>query len=306
MEQSLIPSSRYKITSVSVDTRFADQNYNNDTTDFMIRLPETMKNVMRIRLSSVEIPPVEHTFTVAKGNVAISVADSTGSITTFSIVPGNYTVATLCSAIETGLGTGYTCSIDPSGGTISITNASDDFTLYFGSDNSTICTRKTHWGLGYYLGFRVPYMKTDSSGISLSENQRRSIMSSGWTVTAYAPPLVTQNTYYLLQLQCPDQLDTVIHRVAGNAAIPAFAKLTLKNNGFGVDYDDNSDLIRKEYTFLAPTNISQLRVKLLDAFGVPVQLRASDWSMTFELTEIVNSHTYDKLNKTFTGDFAMP
>lgn len=305
MEQSLIPSSRYKITSVSVDTRFADQHYNNDTTDFMIRLPETMKNVMRIRLSSVEIPPVEYTFTVAKGNVAGTVVDST-STRAFSITPGNYTAAALASAVATGLGLGYTCVVEPVTGLIVITKTSGEFTLYLGSDNSTICSRKTHWGIGYYLGIRVPYTTTDSSGNSLPEIRRRSITSSGSTATAYAPPLVTQNTYYLMQLQCPDQLDTVVHRVAGNAGIPAFAKLTLKNNGFGVDYDDNSDLIRKEYTFLAPTNISQLRVKLLDAFGVPVQLRTADWSMTFELTEIVNSHTYDKLNKTFTGDFAMP
>jgi len=293
MEQSLIPSSRYKITSVSVDTRFADQHYNNDTTDFMIRLPETMKNVMRIRLSSVEIPSVEYTFTVAKGNVAGTVVDST-STRVFSITPGNYTA--------TGLGVGYSCIVEPVTGLISINKTSGEFTLYLGSENSIICSRKTHWGIGYYLGFRVPYTITDSSGNSLPEIRRRSITSSGGTVTAYAPPLVTQNTYYLLQLQCPDQLDTVIHRVAGNAAIPAFAKLTLKNNGIGVDYDDNSDLIRKEYTFLAPTNISQLRVKLLDAFGVPVQLRTADWSMTFELTEIVNSHTYDNLNKTFSGN----
>jgi hypothetical protein len=305
MEQSLIPSSRYKITSVSVDTRFADQHYNNDTTDFMIRLPETMKNVMRIRLSSVEIPSVEYTFTVAKGNVAGTVVDSTGT-RVFTIEPGNYTVATLCSAVETRLGVGYACSANPITGLVSITKTSGEFTLYLGSDNSTICSRKTHWGIGYYLGFRVPYVQTDTLGNSLPEIQRRSITSSGSTATAYAPPLVTQNTYYLMQLQCPDQLDTVVHRVAGNAGIPAFAKLTLKNNGVGIDYDDNSDLIRKEYTFLAPTNISQLRVKLLDAFGVPVQLRTADWSMTFELTEIVNSHTYDKLNKTFTGDFAMP
>lgn len=305
MEQSLIPSSRYKITSVSVDTRFADQHYNNDTTDFMIRLPETMKNVMRIRLSSVEIPSVEYTFTVAKGNVAGTVIDST-STRTFSITPGNYTAAALASAVATGLGLGYTCVVVPVTGLIVITKTSGEFTLYLGSENSNICSRKTHWGIGYYLGIRVPYTTTDSSGNSLPEIRRRSITSSGGTVTAYAPPLVTQNTYYLMQLQCPDQLDTVVHRVAGNAGIPAFAKLTLKNNGVGVDYDDNSDLIRKEYTFLAPTNISQLRVKLLDAFGVPVQLRTADWSMTFELTEIVNSHTYDKLNKTFTGDVAMP
>jgi len=306
MEQSLIPSSRYKITSLSMDSRFADQNYGTDTSDFMIRLPETMKNVMRIRLSSVEIPPVEYGFTVAKGNVNCTVVDS-GGTRSFTITEGNYTVASLCSAIQTGLGVGYTCSAaNPVTGLVTITKTSGNFTLYLGSDNSNVSSRKTHWGIGYFLGFRVPYVQYDASGNSLPEIQRRSITSTASTITAYAAPLVTQNTYYLMQLQCPDQLDTVIHRVAGNAAVPAFAKIILRNTGVGIDYDDNSDLVRKEFTFLAPTNISQLRVKLLDAFGVPVRLGTTDWSMTFEITEIVNAHTYDQLNKNFAGTFAMP
>jgi hypothetical protein len=102
-----------------------------------------------------------------------------------------------------------------------------------------------------------------------------------------------------MQLQCPELLETIRHRVAGNAAIPAFAKIILKNNGFGIDMDDNSNDVWKEFTFLAPTNISQLRIKLLDPFGVPIRLTTTDWSATFELTEVVNSHTYETLNKTY-------
>lgn len=291
MSHEFLQSSKIKFTSLSVDSRFADQNYGSipDTTDFQIRLPETIKNVMRIRLSSVEIPPVEYTFSVEKGNCN-GVLIHSGNTTAFSIPPGNYTVDTLAAAVDAALGAGFTCVYDPVSQRIVITH-NGDFTLQLGSTDQSICSRKTHWGLGYYLGFRTPL---DATGA-------RTINAVSRVATGYAAPLVTPTAYYLLQLQCPDLLDSVRHRLPGNAEIPVFAKIILQDGGNGVDLDNNSNDVWKEYTFLAPTNISQLRIRLLDPFGVPVRFNTSDWSMTFELTEIVNSRTYDTLNKTYSA-----
>ena len=277
MEESLGPSAQYKITSLSIDSRFADQNYGSppDTSDFMIRLPETIKNVMRIRLSSTEIPVVEQTFTIEKGNTNINSA---------TIPSGNYSVTELAAIVQTALGSPYTVTVVQDRIVISSTS---NFTLSIGSTDPKICSRKTHWGLGYYLGFRVPYTGT------------RSITSTNNAITAYAPPL-TANNYYLMQLLCPDPLETFLHRIDGNSAIPAFAKIIMSATS-GTNYDDNSNMVRKEHTFLAPTNISQLRIRLLDPFGVPVRLNTADWSLTLEITEIVNTKMYDKLNKTYTN-----
>jgi hypothetical protein len=295
-----IQSSKIKITSLSVDSRFADQNYGTipDTTDFQMRLPETIKNVMRIRLSSVEIPPVEYTFSVEKGNCNGVLIDSSGTMT-FSIPPGNYTPDSLAAAVDTSLGAGYTCAYDSVGQRISIRHTSGQFTLQLGSTDQSISSRKTHWGLGYYLGFRVPYLPVDASGNSVASVAMRSVTSVSGVATAYAAPLIAPTAYYLLQLSCPDLLDPVRHRLSGNSEIPVFAKINLKNGGNNVDLDTNSNDAWKEYTFLAPTNISQLRIRLLDPFGLPIRLNTSDWSMTFELTEIVNSRTYDTLNQTY-------
>lgn len=283
-----------------MDSRFADQNFGTipDTTDFQIRLPETIKNVMRIRLSSVEIPAVEYTFSVEKGNCS-GVLIQSGSTTSFTIPPGNYTVDTLAAAVDTALGTGFTCVYNPVSQRIVITKSVGEFTLQLGSSDQNICSRKTHWGLGYYLGFRTPYVTVDSSGTPFASVAMRTISSVASVATGYAAPLVASSAYYLLQLSCPDLLDPVRHRLPGNSEIPVFAKINLMNGGNVVDLDNNSNDVWKEFTFLAPTNISQLRIRLLDPFGVPVRLNTSDWSMTFELTEIVNSRTYDILNQTY-------
>lgn len=302
MSHEFLQSSKIKFTSLSVDSRFADQNYGTipDTTDFQIRLPETIKNVMRIRLSSVEIPPVEYTFSDDKKNCSGIIVDSAGA-RGFSIPPGNYTLATLAAAVDTALGSGYTCVYDPVSQRIVITKSSGDFTLQLGASDQSICSRKSHWGLGYYLGFRTPYAPVDASGNPVAPVAMRTIKSVSSVATGYAAPIVTPTAYYLLQLSCPDLLDSVRHRLPGNSEIPVFAKIILQNGGNSVDIDNNYNEVWKEYTFLAPTNISQFRIRLLDPFGVPVRLNTSDWSMTFELTEIVNSRTYEALNKTYSG-----
>jgi hypothetical protein len=57
--------------------------------------------------------------------------------------------------------------------------------------------------------------------------------------------------------------------------------------------------MRKEYTFLAPVTISEFKIKLLNPYGEPVNMLHVDWSVTLEITEVVNSKTYMKLSNTY-------
>ena len=81
--------------------------------------------------------------------------------------------------------------------------------------------------------------------------------------------------------------------------ISAFAKILLKDNAYTVNFDDNSNLIRKEYTFLAPKQIPFFVVRLTDPYGCPVNMMKMDWSITIEVTEIVNSKTYASISNTY-------
>jgi len=287
MDQELLNTSRYKIYSVSIDSRFADQIYAGSS-DFMIRLPSTQRNIMRIALSSVELPLVENVFSEAHGNLYFS-----GTVGSSSFVcridPGTYTAESLCEEVERVLqasgvfGAGnFTCTLNPATQVATITNTGASFTLVLHSDKASIAARPTHWGIGYYLGFRT---KTVSSTQVIAP----------YSVTGVSPVLVTPTPYYLLQLQCPDQTETITHRVSANASIPAFAKLILRDGMYALQFDDSSNLLRKEYTFLTPVNISQLRIKLVDPYGEVVDMRGMDWSMTFELYEVVNSNVYREI-----------
>lgn len=291
MEQNLINTSRFRISSLSIDSRFADSTFNDSgSADFMIRLPSTLRNIMRIRLSSVELPLVEYVFSESHGNIQF-VVEIGGSQTTLTIPSGNYDPSGFCSAIQTALRTvdnTFSCGINPLTGCMTIrrTSGGGAFTLLL--SYAPYSARKTFWGIGYNMGFRTKTVVADISG------------TVGYAV---APSLVLTrpNPYVLLQLRCPDQLENITHRIYGNSSIPAFAKLVLRGDSFVAAFDDNANLLRKEYTFLAPSNMTTLYVRLVDPFGDTVSMFDMNWSMTLEVTEVVNSNVYAAIGQTYSS-----
>lgn len=271
---------------MSIDSRFAEQYNGGDTSDFTIRLPSTYRNIARIALSSVELPQVEFLFSVCHGNLNMSVSGNTRNI-----APGNYNACSLVTAVNEQLqdiSSALHISLSPITGSVCITGTSP-FTIDLRSSNTIIAARNTHWGLGYYLGFR------QKGPLTAVFNP----LTGFYEVCATAVILTQATPYYLLQLWCPEFTDTVSHRVYEGGFVSAFAKLVLRGGFYILQALNNSDYMRKEYTFLSPKAISHFRIKLLDPFGNPVDLRGMDWSLTFELYEIVNSRTYETLMGTY-------
>ena len=291
MDQSLLDSSRYKIYSMSIDSRFADQfNTPGDTSDYTIRMPSTYRNIARVALSSVELPLVEFLFSEKHGNLTMDICQGE-IVSTVGICPGNYAPCDLISLLNDSfhdISSGFNVTILKTTGTVCITSP-EAFTLHPASENPLIATRPSYWGLGYYLGFRNkgPLTSTYDDVLGLH------------TLCGTAVLLVQPTPYYLLQLWAPEFLENVTHRVAGIASVPAFAKLVLRDGYYTLQFVDNGDYMRKEFTFLAPTNVSHLRLKLLDPYGEPVDLRGMDWSATVELYEVVNSRTYANMARTY-------
>jgi len=151
------------------------------------------------------------------------------------------------------------------------------------SPDAMIAARTKDWGLGFNLGFSKSQLANLSSG----------------PVTAANSPSLGPAAYYLLQLQCPDMMDNTIHRVSGGGTVPAFAKLVLRSGFYQVQFDDGANLVRKENTFAQPTSIAALRVRLVDAYGSTVDMGETDWSMTFDVMEVVSSNLYGELNRAY-------
>ena len=297
MEQNIIDSSKYKLSVYSLDTRFADAKTTINS-EFRLTVPTPIKNVMRIRMSSAEIPLVEHVFSVERGNVSFIITVSNFSPpytpTDYTIGPiadGNYSISSLCATVQTALLNAYpnfTVVPDPVSGFVKIQNTTVNFTINFNSPVPEIASRLSNWGIGYYLGFRTRIISSAYSATT-----------TYYSITATSPITVSPNSYYIIQLKCPDSVVSLYHRVDNKSYVEGFAKLVLKGNSYQIQFDDGSNLLRKEITFLAPVTIPYFQLRLVDPWGIQVNMLNTDWSVTLEVTEVVNSKTYGNLSKTF-------
>jgi hypothetical protein len=292
MQQEFVDTSKYQISLHSIDSRFSDLK-NNVNSEFRVQNPIPLKNIIRVRLASMEVPLVEPMFSVLKGNVSflVKVGSSLRYVNSGNIVTGNYTAGALVAAIQTQLQSihsAFTVSLSGISGLITIKNTSVQFTFDFASTNDTIASRPTHWGLGYYLGFR----DTVVSG-TYSQTQ------GGYVATAPSVINVQANAYYLVKLKCPDDVVNVTHRIHGGSFITAFAKIVLTDNYYQLQFSDNSNLVRNEFTFISPVNVPFFQISLLDPWGDLVNMMDAEWSYTVEVTEIKNSKTYNNLLTTY-------
>jgi hypothetical protein len=295
MEQNIIDSSKYKISMYSLDTRFADAR-TAPNSEFRVTVPTPIKNVMRLRLASVEIPLVEHTFSAERGNISFTLSMTQFSppynTTVYTVGPipeGNYTAAGLCAAIQTALtqiNSNFTVIADPVSGFVTIKNTAVDFTINFTSPVPGIATRLTNWGLGYYLGYRSRIVMGTFNNMV-------------YAVTGTSTVSVSPNPYYILELRCPDSVVGLYHRIDKNSYVEGFAKVILKGNSYQIQFDDGSNLLRKEISFLAPVTVPYFQVRLSDPWGTPINMLNNDWSLTLEVTEVVNSKTYGELSRTY-------
>lgn len=284
-------SSKYKISLLSLDSKFAT-THDASNGEFKILLPTTIKNVMRIRMASAEIPFIEYEFSGRHGNTTFAV--KVGAATTFTkcdpIPDGNYTAAQLVAAVEDSLQAvhaSFTCTHDPVTGLVTIENSAVTFSIYMASYDQEIAQRYSDWGIGYNLGFKKQILT--------------STLVSGTTyrLTGTRAAIISSTKYYLLQLECPDAVENVVHVVKDKGYIGAFAKVLLKDNAFNFNFDDNSNLMRKEFTFLAPVSVPFFTCRLLDAWGEVVDMQGMDWSLTVEVTEVTNSRTYSDISRTY-------
>ena len=289
--------SELRVQTLSVDSRFADQIYGT-TADYMIRLPATMRNVGRVGLTSIEVPQVGYVFSAAIANTTLAVTDPSGLVVygTATIGDGNYGGADLANAVSNAmtlvLGLSGSCDYNPISNRFSFLNTGVlPFTLALQSPNGVVAARARDWGLGFNLGFRT-FLVTVPVG----------------ALVAPATPALGLPAYLLLQLQCPDMMENTLHRLADGSFVQALAKIVLRPGPlcgdscyYQVQYDDVRNGLRKENVFVRPTSIAQLRIRLLDAYGAVVEMGDTDWSATFEFTEVVSAGQYAALNRAMPG-----
>lgn len=281
-----------QIHVVSVDSRFRT-NRLDSTHSFLYKLNTQIKNVVSVRVSSIEIPNTWYGFSNYRGNTTFSVTIISGSTAQITLPQGNYSLDVgldnniqdaLTTLLNNALpGYGFTVSYSTISSLISI-QANGVFNLDF--SDGPFAGRFDNWGLGYSLGFR--------------DNQFPDFATTGKRVTNYssnhtsqALPDILGGNYIFLSLN-PDWR-IVEHNHPDHSNLSAFAKIIVDVNKNDIIYDNGSNLLTKTYTLKQPTNISSFKVSLYDEYGQFLILKGGEVSLTLEVTEVVNSALYESL-----------
>ena len=298
---------------INVDSRFrADKN--SPTTDFTYRVEHPYKNLIRLRVASVEIPNMAYTFTKNNNSFIIKAYDFNHLVkkVTITIPVGNYTstelMATIQGKLDTDLRNAFgifmNIEVNPIDALVTITHngtaplplplpptiplptkSAEPFILDFiSSTTEGMKSRKTNYGLGYNLGYReCCYKPTDTKPSTLVPTLTAIFQK------AEACLDVVGDTYMFL---CVNDYHSVEQKT-DQTYIQCLAKIIVREDKYTVIYDDGSTMLSNDVIFTSPTDLKILQVKLLDPFGEVVDLCGMNFSFSLEITEVLNTKLYD-------------
>lgn len=262
------------------------------SSDFLYKLGTPIKNVISIRVSSVEIPNTYYNFSAKQSNIALRIYYPSGQTSSYNdilISEGNYFVDSADNLLpnniitelqkqlnKNSLGLTFLVTFDLISTRLTISEVSTPTKKQFDIDfitNNAFTHRKSDWGLGYNLGFN----KTGYTGQN--------------TYTGSTIVDTLDGNYIFLSLD-PDW-KAVKHWNSENTEVSAFAKIIINVPKNSIIYDNGSNTITKEYWFDSPKTIRSFPVKLVDTYGEVIDLLGSDISFTVELKEVMNPALYN-------------
>tara|TARA_B100000767_G_scaffold96320_1_gene92553 strand:- start:6418 stop:7239 length:822 start_codon:yes stop_codon:yes gene_type:complete len=239
------------------------------SSNFVYYLEEEFKNIIYIKLGSIELPTSNYNFLERNKNTNFIIISGVNR-DEVKIDEGNYTTDTIIIKIQEKLdqisssrGQSYFVDLDINSGKIYFTNSSE-FTLEFPKNNTQYKT------LGQHLGFKeIEYTGT----------------------TIYGVQVINLNSpnYYFLKI---NNLDNVKDYKAKNV----FAKIIQNTGSFDFLNEGKSDFVSKDMVFRSPINLSKLEIQVVDYLGNIVDLNGFELSLTLELGQIYDKSLYDKIN----------
>jgi hypothetical protein len=293
---------------LNIDSRFRS-DLKQPTTDFTFKFTHPYKNLIRLRIASVEIPNMVYTFTKNNNSFTIRAYDITNILrdVIITIEPGNYTSTDLVTTIQTEFitklrdpyGIFMTIDLNLNNGKITLTHngvatypvtsvspaptaSGKPFVLIFATFEK-YKKRPSAFGLGYNLGYRCPiYKVTNSEVVGSPPITEYSLIAEGCID-------VVGDTYMFLNV---NDLHTVEQTTYGTY-LQTLAKIIIRDEKFGVIYDDGSSFLANEIIFPAPTDLKILNVQLLDPYGDVIDLNCMNFSFSIEITEVLNTSLYD-------------
>ena len=289
---------------INIDSRFRT-DINDPTTDFSFKLFKPMRNIISLRMSSIEFPNTYYTFSKSRGNISFSLKYYISNIITplntkqliITIPEGNYEPQELIDLIQTLLPNTIQISYNINTNKTTFTSAYY-FEINFLYNNNTgnnlsfISRRTDDNGLGHNLGFRQsdllqPLQSTLilQTGISSTPNQ--------YTLVSTSMIDTIDNNYIFVTLN-PDWKVTT-NQTKDRVLHHSFTKVIIDVPKGSVLYDNGANTLTKEYWFQQPTDIYIIPVRVSDPYDQTIDLVGMDFSFSLEMKEITNATLHESI-----------
>jgi hypothetical protein len=266
------------------------------STDFNIVLPAYFKNVMSLRLSSLQLPNVMYNISAANGNNIMYIEVDGGGPNGFVTMPdGNYDINSFITVLQTQLNTqlsttNFSVTYDQYTQKITITYINPplnpNFTMVFyiqvpkydkyqnlhKPDNDyrkseCVDISQIYKGFGWFIGYR----KAEYSGATTYTTE--AVYSS----SPYEYIYFTLNDYNMSQSQ--NIFGMFSKSILGDNIL---AIIPVTSNSFNICFDNGVNLLEKKREYYGPVNIQRLKIQLLNQYGEILCLNNMDFSFSLE------------------------
>ena len=282
-----------QLQNLNLNSSFRHNYYESVSTDFDYLLPTEIKNVISMRLASIELPNSWYLFSQKRGNNQFIVKTMLNNVLeSYQIIipDGNYDNDSLSQYLNTHYFTSASTTSSLQYIKISIPDNnlktefqvtglpvgfSFSFSLYFYKPASPDNIMKT---VGWIMGFRFPmYMNIETT-----------IQSEG---------LYDGNGDRYIYLSVTDyQYNTNSTNVVGfdgsSMDEDILAKVQLIQGKLSMAMEDNNHPLTKRRVYNGPVNLRKFHISILDAFGDVVELNDMDFSFTLELEILYESFQF--------------
>ena len=279
--------------NLNINTCFRHNYYTCSSTNFQYLLSTEIKNVVSIRLASIEIPNSWYLFTHKQKNNIFDITicmDDTTCVYTIVIPDGNYDNETL----ETYLNTTYFCDscLDSCLKHIRFTVDKINFKSHFEIINIDECKHFSYSlsflhndnlmnTAGWILGFRLPKYE------DITENlQSEALFDAGGDRYIF---------FSLIDYQKNTNFTNIIEFDRSSMYEDILAKIPMINGKLSLIIDDNSNPLVKKRVYNGPVNLRKISIKILDKFGNIIDLNNMDFSFTLEMEILYENFNFNDI-----------
>jgi hypothetical protein len=311
---SLNPLNTRIITKcINIDTRFRQNLYKTEASDFVIQLPDKLSKVVSMQMSSLEFPICFYGISSFYGNNFFHIAiifNDQNSITTTVVIPdGNYTSNEFIDAINNIL-----CPVDITG---EILNPTSPFSYIQFSQNITTTgsgtgtvtvniNKKTTYKTQYIkdvVSFTLDFSK-DINGNEISELYDITTTKMSWNLGFQKPKYEGQISYtsetiiepfairyvYLAIEDFNNSVNNLFLNAFSNITIDAnvLARISLRANYFNLLMDTDLNIVTEPRKYFGPVDIQRLRIRVYDDHGRILNMNNSNFSFCLIFKMIYN------------------